>query len=104
MSRPSRLLLPVACAIFSLGFSACVGTIYDRMYSNQKTHFKAPAEKKEASAEDILGAVDTTRNPAGAPGGLPVAEPGAELPPPPADIPGLPPAMPAEPAPAPPPL
>ncbi len=97
MSRPSRLFLPVVCAIFSLGFTACVGTVYDRMYSNKKTHFKAPEERKEASADDLLGSADSTATPAGAPDGLPPADPGAALPPPPAgDIPGLPPVMPAD--------
>src|SRR5687768_7871271 len=36
MSRPIRLFLPAACALLSLGLSACVGTLYDRMYSNKK--------------------------------------------------------------------
>jgi hypothetical protein len=95
MSRPNRLLFPVACAALSLGFSACVGTIYDRMYSNKKTYFKAPAEKKEASASELLGDVDKNKTPA--PEGLmPEAAPGL-APPPGGDIPGLPPAMPAEP-------
>jgi hypothetical protein len=94
MSRPSRLLLPAACAFLSLGFSACVGTVYDRMYSNKKTHFKAPAEKKEASAEDILGAVGNSPTVPTSPDGLPPADAGGALPPPPGDIPGLPPATP----------
>ena len=89
MSRPSRLFLPAACAALSLGFSACVGTVYDRMYSNKKTHYKPPTDKKEASAEELFGAVDPA-----APGGLP--DPGAALPPPGAEIPGLPPAMPGD--------
>jgi hypothetical protein len=96
MSRPFRLLLPAACAALSLGFNACVGTVYDRMYSNKTTYYKPPAEKKEASAEDILGAVDSTNLGGGVP-----ADPGAALPPPGADIPGLPPAMPDAAAPAP---
>lgn len=103
MSRPIRLFLPTACAVLSLGFTACVGTVYDRMYSNKKTYFKPPAEKKEASAEDILKDVGGAQPSldAGAPA------PGADalgVPPAPAgDIPGLPPAMPdaAAPAPAP---
>ena len=94
MSRPFRQLLPAACALVSLGFCACVGTVYDRMYSNKNSHFRAPEQQKEASAEDILGAVDTTRPAtldAPAPDGLPPADPAAALLPP-GDIPGLPPA------------
>ncbi len=101
MSRPSRLLLPAACAFLSLGFPACVGTIYDRTYSNKKSYFKAPAEQKEASAEDILGAVAPTMPTTASPDGLPPADMPAEALPPPGDIPGLPPAMPADPAAAP---
>lgn len=103
MSRPIRLLFPVACAALSFGFSACVGTIYDRMYSNKKTYFKAPAEKKEDSAADILGAIDKNKTPS--PEGLmPEAAPGL-APAPGGDIPGLAPApadaaMPAVPPPA----
>jgi hypothetical protein len=104
MSRPFRLLLPLASAVLALGFSACVGTVYDRMYSYEKTHYKAPQQAKEASAADILGAVDSsapTTPPAGAPEGLPPADPAGALPPPAGDIPGLPPAMPADPTAAP---
>lgn len=110
MSRPFRLLLPLASAVLALGFSACVGTVYDRMYSNKKSHFKAPQQAKEASAADILGAVDSstpTTPGAGMPmegmpvEGLPPADPAGLPPPPPGDIPGLPPAMPADPAAAP---
>lgn len=89
MSRPFCLFLPAACAALSLGFTACVGTVYDRMYSNKKTHYKAPAEKKEASAEDLLGTVDKAD-----PNAAPPVDPGAALPPPGAEIPGLPPAAP----------
>jgi len=101
MSRPLRLFLPAACAALSLGFTACVGTVYDRMYSNQKTHYKPPAEKKDVSAEDVLGALDAKK-----PGGAMPVDSGTALPPPPAaDIPGLAPAMtdPAVPAPGAPP-
>jgi hypothetical protein len=97
MSRPFRFFLPVACTTLSLGFTACVGTVYDRMYSNEKSHFKPPAEKKDVSAQDILGALDNKK----APGGLPV-DSGNALPPPAApEIPGLPAAPGDAPAPAP---
>lgn len=92
MSRPFRPLLPAVLVALSVSFSACVGTIYDRTYSNRKNYFKKPVEKKEVSAEAILGAVDANTPPANpdaaAAGAL---QPGA-------DIPGLPPAgMPAVP-------
>lgn len=90
MSRPIRLLFPIACAVLSLGLNACVGTIYDRTYSNKKTYFKPPAERKEASAEDILKNVEGVKPPAD---GMPV-DAGLAMPPAPGDIPGLPPAMP----------
>lgn len=90
MSRPIRLLLPTACAVLSFGLNACVGTVYDRMYSNKKTYFKPPAEKKEASAEDILKNVEGVKPPADS---MPV-DAGLAVPPPAGDIPGLPPAMP----------
>lgn len=87
MSRPLRFLLPATCAALSLGFSACVGTVYDRMYSNRVTHYTPPPEKKEASAADVLNALDSKKAgmpaDAGAPGGLPPADAG---------IPGLAPA------------
>lgn len=88
MSRPFRLLLPAACAALSLGFSACVGTVYDKMYSNRKNYYKPPEEKKEVSAEELFGA-DKPATP---------TDPGAALPALGGDIPGLPPAMPADPA------
>ena len=92
MSRPFRPLLPAALVALSVCCSACVGTLYDRTYSNRKNYFKKPAEKKEVSAEAILGAVDRTTpaaNPDAAAAGA--LQPGA-------DIPGLPPAgMPAVP-------
>ncbi len=99
MSRPIRLFFPIACAVLSLGLNACVGTVYDRMYSNKKTHFKPPAENKEASAEDILKNVEGNKPPVD--GSMPVDA--LAVPPPAGDIPGLPPAMPdpaAPPAPA----
>jgi hypothetical protein len=98
MFRPFRTFLPALLAVVSFSFTACVGTVYDRMYSNRKNYFKAPAEnKKEASAESILGAVDATKGGA-APGEG--AAPG--LPAPGGDIPGLPaPEAPADPAAAP---
>jgi hypothetical protein len=101
MSRPIRLLFPAACAALTFGFSACVGTIYDRTYSNKKSYFKAPAEKKEESAASILGAMDKNKTPS--PEGLtPEAAPPGLAPAPGGEIPGLPPA-PAEPGMAPPP-
>ena len=85
MSRPLRFLVPAVLVASTLGLSGCVGTIYDPLYSNRKTHFKPPEERheKEASAESILGALEK-KNPAGSPDatGLPPA----------GDIPGLPPA------------
>jgi len=90
MSRPSRTLLPATLALLSINFTACVGTVYDRMYSNKKTYFKAPVENKsEASAEAILSQVDATTQPgAVAPG----ADAAGGLPPAGGEIPGLPPA------------
>jgi hypothetical protein len=70
----------------SVCFPACVGTIYDQTYSNRKNYFKPPTEKKEVSAEAILGAVD-----AHAPPATPDAAVGGALQPG-GDIPGLPPA------------
>ena len=91
MSRTFRPLLPAVFLALPVCFSACVGTRYDRTYSYKKNYFKKPADKKEVSAEAILGAVDSKTppaNPDAGPGGL---QPGG-------DIPGLPPAgMPAVP-------
>jgi hypothetical protein len=101
MSRPIRLLLPTACVVLSFGLNACVGTLYDRMYSNKKTYFKPPEEKKEASAEDILKNVEGAQ-PTAADAALP-PDAGLAVPPAPGDIPGLPPAMPDPAAPAAPP-
>ncbi len=106
MSRPSRFFLPAFLGAATLCFSACVGTIYDRTYSNKKNYYKPPPEKKEASAEAILSQVDS-KPAAGAPAdasGLPPADAGAggaALTPPAAagDIPGLPPASPMAPPP-----
>lgn len=106
MSRPFRFLLSALMLAGALGFTGCVGTIYDPMYSNRKTHFKAPEEraKGEASAESILGSLEGRKTEgAGADaGGLPPAG-GPEIPGLPA--PGLPDpgAAPAAPAPAAPP-
>jgi hypothetical protein len=83
MFRPFRFVLPVVLAAGALGFSGCIGTMYDDMYSYKKNRFKPPQEKHEA--DSYLSALD---KPAGAatdaavPGGLPPA----------GDIPGLPPA------------
>ena len=88
MFRPFRLFASALLAVLSFHFTACVGTIYDRTYSNRKTYFKAPIEtKKEASAESILSQVDAA-NPqnSGAPPGLDAP---AGLPAPGADVPGL---------------
>jgi hypothetical protein len=115
--------------VAALAFTSCVGTIYDRTYSYQKNYYKAGRDKKEVSAEAIMGAIDKKPDAAlldnaapgaGAPGTLPPADasvPG--LPPPgaPADagapgaapaapggaIPGLPPATPPAPGTPPPP-
>jgi hypothetical protein len=108
MSRPFRFLLSAVMLTGALGFTGCVGTIYDPMYSNRNTHFKAPEERTrgEASAESILGAVDSHKTGgAGADaGGLPPAAGSPDIPGLPA--PGLPeaaPGAPAAPAPAAPP-
>lgn len=105
MSRPFCLILPALLLAVSLCFTACVGTLYDRTYSNKKNYFKAPVAKREASAETILQAVDANTKPSGAPdanapGGL---QPGGDIPGLPAAgmpaVPGLD-APPAAPAPA----
>jgi hypothetical protein len=89
MSRPFRTFLPALLAVLSFTFTACVGTIYDRTYSNKKSYFKAPVEnKKEASAESILSQVDASAPQSDAAPGLDGAAPG--LPAPGGDIPGLP--------------
>ena len=84
MSRPLHFLLSAVFLAGALGFSGCVGTLYDETYSYHKNHFKPPQEnQKEASAEAILGSLE--KKPAGSgadSGGLPPA----------GDIPGLPPA------------
>jgi hypothetical protein len=82
MSRPSRFFVSAIFLAGALSFTGCVGTLYDDMYSNRKTHFKPPEEKKETSAESILGALDTKPGGAGADAALPPA----------GDVPGLPPA------------
>lgn len=81
MSRPLRLLFPAVLVASTLGFTGCVGTIYDQTYSYHKNHFKPPEEKRtaDASAESILGALDK-KAPATDAAGLPPA----------GDIPGLP--------------
>ncbi len=82
MSRPFRFLFPAIFIASALSFAGCVGTIYDKTYSYKKTYFRSDIEdKKEASTETILGALDT--KPAG-------ADEATTLPP--ADVPGLPPA------------
>jgi len=99
--------------VLSLGLTACVGTIYDRMYSYNNTHFKPLAEKKEASAADVLKQLEQNKKtppdglpPAdGVPGlqppgtGMPDAAPPGGMP----AIPGLPGAAPSAPPPVPPP-
>jgi len=82
MSRPFSPLFSVVFLASALGFSGCVGTIYDRTYSYKRNYFKPPEEKKEVSAESILGALD--KKDTGA------ADAAAAAPPP--DVPGLPPA------------
>lgn len=109
MSRPLRFLLPAACAVLSLGFAACVGTIYDRTYSNKVTHYKPPQEKKEASAADLLAesearkALGNAPADASAPGAMPADAGIPGLAPPPGDaaMPGG--AAPMAPPPVPPP-
>lgn len=83
MSRPHhRFLLPVLY-VLPLAFSACVGTIYDRTYSNKVTHYKAPADKKEVSADALLSALDKGRpSDSSAPSGLPAANSDLPLTPP----------------------
>lgn len=85
MSRPFRHFLPVFLVALSVCFPACVGTIYDQTYSNRKNYFKKPVEKKEVSAEAILGAVDANTKATPAPDAAGGLQPGG-------DIPGLPPA------------
>jgi hypothetical protein len=82
MSRPIRPFFPVILLAGAVGLTGCVGTIYDRTYSYKRNYFKPDEDKKEASAESILGALDQKPD-AGAPDA-------AVLPPP--DVPGLPPA------------
>jgi len=102
MSRPFRFLLPGLCATLSLGFTACVGTVYDRMYSYNNTHFRPPPEKKEASAADVLNSLEEKKKAPGAdtPPAMPDAVPGLPGAPDPAApggmpaIPGLPPSAP----------
>ena len=84
MSRPFRHFLPAACAAISLSFSACVGTLYDPMYSYRNTHYRKPPERKEASAADVLKSLESNKRDGLPPEGLPPA---------PAEVPGLPPAM-----------
>jgi hypothetical protein len=100
MFRSLRQFLPVVLAILSLSFAACVGTIYDRMYSNKKTYYKPPVEREkgEVSAEAILGEVDATKP---AEGAMPGLDAPAGLPPAGGEIPGLPPAPGADPGAAP---
>ena len=103
MSRPFRFLLPGLCATLSLGFTACVGTVYDRMYSYNNTHFRPPPEKKEASAADVLNSLEEKKRAPGSdtPPAMPDAVPGLPGAPDPAApaggmpaIPGLPPSAP----------
>jgi len=85
MSRPLQFLLSAVFLAGALGFSGCVGTLYDETYTYHKNHFKPPQEipKGEASAEAILGSLDKKPGGAGADSGAL---------PPPGDVPGLPPA------------
>src|SRR5579862_4203692 len=93
MSRPNRILVSGVLMVAALALSSCVGTIYDRTYSYQKNYYKPAKDKKEASAESIMGALDKKQPDAnslldagpgaGAPAGLPPADAG---------VPGLPPA------------
>jgi len=81
MSRPFRFLFSAVFIASALSFAGCVGTIYDKTYSYNKTYFKSDIEdKKEASAETILGALDTK----------PAATGGDAAVPPATDVPGLP--------------
>jgi hypothetical protein len=86
MSRPFRLVLPVVFLTGALGFTGCVGTIYDNTYSYNKNHFKPPEDKGDVSAQSILGALEKKGPAPGADAGLPGG------PPPGGEVPGLPPA------------
>ena len=59
MSRPFSFLLSAVFLASALSFTGCVGTIYDRTYSNKMTYFKPPEDKKEVSADTILKSLDT---------------------------------------------
>ena len=110
MSRPFHFLFPAVFLASALAVTGCVGTIYDKTYSYQKNHFKPPEDKKEVSAETILGALDKKPDAAAdaaaldvpnvpglPPAGLPAPAPDAAAP----AIPGLPaPGAPAAPPPA----
>jgi hypothetical protein len=86
MSRPFCLVLPVVFLAGALGFTGCVGTIYDNTYSYNKNHFKPPEDKTDVSAQSILGALEKK-------GAAPTADAGLPGGPPPAgEVPGLPPA------------
>jgi hypothetical protein len=66
------------------------------MYTNKKSYYKPPAAKKEASAEDVMTALDSTK-----PTGEQPVDSGLAVPPPGGEIPGLPPAPGELPPPAP---
>jgi hypothetical protein len=79
MSRPFLLL-----AALAVPFSGC-STVYSRMYSPAKSHYKAPAEKPttKEDADKLLGPGATPE------GGMPPGTPPGELPPaPPGPLPG----------------
>jgi len=106
MSRPFRFVLTAVFLAVAPGFSGCVATIYDPMYSNRNIHYKVPEDKKEVSAEAILGVLDKKAPANGADAAVPGGPPAG------GEVPGLPPAglpdaggipAPAAPPPAPPP-
>jgi hypothetical protein len=79
--------------VAALAFSSCVGTIYDRTYSYQKNYYKPAKDKKEVSAEAIMGVMDKKQPDANAllDNGAPGAGAPAGLPPADGGVPGLPP-------------
>jgi len=109
MSRPFHPLLSTLFLASALGLAGCFGTIYRSTYSYKKNYFKPPEEdKKEASAETILGALDKKSEgatPDAAPGAPPAGDAAgmpAGLPAPDAGVPAMPPAAAPAPAAAPP--
>jgi len=91
MSRPF-LLLSFSLVALSLGLAGCrTSTPYTAMYSPRKTHWTAPPERSQKSAEELLQATETPAltDPTALPPGDPSATPGL----PPAGLPAAPPAL-----------